>query len=331
MTTNKNILFGSVLHGEKRNKVLQTHYKYLRYLNDGTRQDVENLIFKFILDGKSMAYCKAILSSCVNYLIAQNPQYKKPYYESLILSTYKRAKKISEIPTRTIMYDKDNNQVDGLMTMQKKLLKNGVNMGTIKHLPTQIIQQLYTYSKTVVENFFSLPKTTTPVSIEIEHALLIVLLTLTGMRKGELLKMTRKNVVELLSNGGNTELCTKTGRQIVSMGQKSRTYLQKYLAQVSASSSSSITTFLFSHTYKALRQQHLKIYKKLFDKAKPRGALFHVFRSNFSALGSAKNSLLTQQLLNHTSYSTTDQYKKNQLLNDTTLRQVIFNHVEAQY
>nr|QKN22457.1 putative ORF2 [Drosophila-associated filamentous virus] len=181
----------------------------------------------------------------------------------------------------------------------------------------------------------------------------ILLLQYSGMRSGELFQIQwRRDVNEILKNH-KILLNTKVGNRYISFGQSARDLLKAYvnfkILSCAISKNSLMNNnpdesggtgtgggdIIWSMSYSKMRRQFIKLYHEHVNANKPKGALFHIFRSHFTyvAMQSSTNSAntITQQILNHGSSNMTNRYRHNQTLNDLSLRVDVLKHVEDHF
>lgn len=328
-----NDIFFKKLCGIKTSRVKKSQMKYLEKMNGKYElEDFKNLITYFIWHGKSLLYCKSVLITINNHLKNTVPNYKKPFRYYHIFQAYRSANKLSNTPHA--LYS-GSTKIDSSLYAGLK-----VNMGHVKHLPTVVIKTIHDtccfnlYTKCT--HFFKYlqrdfdPNTKEFDTDNIEIFIFLLILMYTGMRCGEVLQLTHRHVNEIVKTK-KTQLITKVGPRFVSFGEMAIKLLLSYTnyKKVNGEIFTDDSKCFVTH-YNKLRKLFVKFHMFYFNSVKPKGALFHIFRSHFTyvASQSKSNPLITQQLLNHNSISTTNIYKRNQVLNDVNLRNNVLNYVE---
>lgn len=333
------------LHGEKRNRVLKSHYKYLKlFITHGTKEEFQNLIKYFIKEGKSKSYCRSVIETIHSYLMRTRKDYKMPIHKSYVNKIYCRAKKIEMLLKTNADFESLNfiELYDSDGTMHK--IKNSghsetvkvVNMGVTKHIESDkaeyilhtVMQHLNTYVKSNCgECKYGLFE---------DLCLLILILSNTGARKSEIFGMCLYPHIQDLMIKHETSIKTKQGINKICVGpviaqtiadvieRRNKDDFSKDLQQNVVK-----LDRLIVYPYKQLRLAFITFYKSLFNAEKPKGLLFHIWRTYYTSIAYPLNAQLTQQTLNHSNSKMTQKYLQNQMLNDKSLCKDLLNRIEC--
>ncbi|MBT0716608.1 hypothetical protein DOLIC_00083 [Dolichomitus sp. PSUC_FEM 10030005] len=331
------IIFSSV-HGLKRQRVLESHAKYLQYIkNGGTIDDFKSLIVYFIQSGKSRSYCKSVIITLVRLLKNHDSKYERPFPESMIYSAYRSATKISEnLQSSEKIFDAYGNEYKPAtivnsaetVTQTNNSTISRVNHGVTTHMEMPDAERIKKFAVKELRTFLTNRSPTTQYNADIELYLLIILLSNTGMRNGELLGLTLNQVYNWIEHNDISVKC-KSGMAHVCIGTLTAQMLRDFISHPARSKFSSSNSRLFVFTYAKLRRRNIALFKRILKREKPSGLLFHVWRSLFTEKAHALSPLVTQHALNHKNANTTGRYVRNQLLHDVSLKKQLLNNIES--
>lgn len=321
----KELMFQTV-HGLKRQRVLKSHSKYIYLVPNGTLDEFKNLIHHFIVNGKTKSYCRSVVITLVRILKMKNNQYKRPFGESFISKTYRQTKKILDNAINNeITYDSKGNAYKlDVSNVYGRRGQFEVKDCAHTHLNKNEAEHILKYAENIFNEY--LKNINIKYSRKVEWAFLIYILANTGMRKGEAMSMTVKNLDDFITKG-ETILRTKTGNQTICVGSKVAQTMHTFLSRKEWQETGE-NQKIFQFSYDTLRLVNMWVYKELFKRDQPLGSLFHVWRSLFSERASALDSVLTQSTLNHRKASMTERYIKNQKLNDTSMKKEFLRKLE---
>lgn len=316
------IIFQS-LRSEKRQRVVQSHLKYKnKFIKTASKEEFDNLIQHFICEHKSRAYCNSVIETIIGSLKRENPNFKRPISKEYSYKIYKRAKKFQDlnIDKKMIYYNQDN------VPYEINKFNVNVNMGVTTHINEAEAQELLKYSLDVLQKF--LKKSTAIYTITIEWSMIIQLLAYTGCRISEILSLDLK-AYKQITNDGYTTITTKNGEGKMFVNKHVVELLQQFIKHPSQPAAHDNKT-LFRYKYFELRRENIKQYRTLFNKKKPYGLLFHVWRSYFTSKAFTISQYGTQKLLNQNSQKMTQRYLKNQIYNDIDGKKDLINKVEEK-
>ncbi|AQQ79922.1 hypothetical protein LbFV_ORF2 [Leptopilina boulardi filamentous virus] len=328
----KEAIFTS-LKNRKRQNVINSHLKYVKLIkNYNDKSSFEEFIYYFIKNNKSLRYCKSVYVSLVHYFRQKDALFKKPFSYSKISSCYKKASKI-----QNSLKNNDSLYHQGLFVNVQHENIN-VNMGVDNFLPIneiiyiKNILEFYLFenfsekiqiNENIRENFYIL-KNKINLFCTIPFSIFILSLIYTGARNGEFLLLTHNQGVELTQKT-KLKIITKTGPEYLSIGNKLQYIYYLYIKYLDNKNIKNER--FFKHNYYNMRRKFINLYTLLFNKNKPRGALFHIFRSFFTLMTFKKDNLLTQDILHHKNVQITNGYYRNQL-KDVSLRKKLFDYIE---
>lgn len=323
------IIFSSV-HGLKRQRVLDSHAKYLQYMRaGGTLEDFKALIVHFIQSGKSRSYCKSVIITLVRLLKAKDEKYIRPFPESMIYRAYRQATKILENSrSAEKMFDALGNEFKPTGGAPIAPGFSCVNHGVTTHMEMPDADRIKRYAVNELQKFLTNRSENAKYNADIELYLLIVLLSNTGMRNGELLGLSLNQVRAWIDQNDIIVKC-KSGMARVCIGTLTAQMLRDFISHPARIKISETNTKLFVFPYAKLRRRNIALFKRVLNREKPSGLLFHVWRSLFTEKAHALSPLVTQHALNHSNAKTTGHYVRNQLLQDVSLKKQLLNRIES--
>lgn len=314
-------MFDIQFHGKLRERVIKSHLKYLTLLeNGGTSEDFEKVIKYFIESGKSKMYCFSVLTTIVRFLKKSNPSYEWPIPKNKVFSTYKKYLKLLQ-NYGTEMYDNQGNKISW---DDWRALKNidFINMGVQKNISIDKATEILNKCMNTLNNFWSLKdendlnKMMNAYTVDVEVARVILYLSKSGFRINELLNLNYKNVQDFLKSNETTIIGKNGLPNTLLIGDFIKQDIERFLELPPFKELLEKNNRLFVFNYQNLRRANTRLFRSLFKVYRPKGCLFHIWRSYFASLSHQKNPLLTQQTLRHAHSKTTMSYVRNQVLND---------------
>ncbi|WKA13590.1 MAG: integrase [Cotesia congregata filamentous virus 2] len=320
VSTNNSML-NMQFHGKLRERVIKSHLKYVNMLeNNGNSEDFEKIIKHFIETGKSKMYCFSVLTTIVRFLKQINPLYDWPIPKNKVFSTYKKYLKLLQ-NYGTEMYDNEGNKISW---DDWRTLKNidFINMGVQKNISIDKATEILKKCQNTLDNFWSSVDNnnnnsdTLSYTVDVEVARIILYLSKCGFRINELLNLTYQNVKELLKTNETTIIGKNGLPNTLLIGDFIKLDIERFLKLPQFNELLQKHNRLFVYNYQNLRRANTRLFRSLFKVYRPKGCLFHIWRTYFASLSHQKNPLLTQQTLRHSHAKTTMSYVRNQMLND---------------
>lgn len=317
------------LHQEARQRVRLSHMKHESYFVDFT--DAE--LVKFVVL-KYTASRNRMKRFCVSYYVQVVCSITTKYGRNTAVS-----RRIKEIVSNldkiynTTNPDKTFFDTDGRMYDTTRFCGGAkdhpVFIGT--HVSDKMYSEvemtvLVEYYQNVLDNYLTEVSKTRPPQIHEELALLITILAATPRRVGEVLKLNRSQVDDLIARS-EASIKSKRGTGVSSLivPQKISNTLQQYMDCVERFNGRE--AMLFTNTYKRFYTLYRNNFRTIF-KREPNLRVFHGFRNYFAGMHMKEDPSATREALAHTSIRTTYGYAKNQLRQESSagVRKLLDKH-----